>query len=99
MLALTATATPAVVADIRAGFGIEEADAVVTGFYRPNLTLLTDAGRSRRARPSCWSSGCASVRPARRSCTSRCSEPPLRIAEQLADAGLPARPYHAGMEH
>src|SRR5216117_3304898 len=41
VLALTATATPAVVADIRAGFGIEEADAVVTGFYRPNLTLLT----------------------------------------------------------
>src|SRR6266511_653384 len=40
VLALTATATPAVVADIRAGFGIEEADAVVTGFYRPNLTLL-----------------------------------------------------------
>src|SRR3954452_17786524 len=41
VLALTATATPPVVADIRAGFGIEEADAVVTGFYRPNLTLLT----------------------------------------------------------
>src|SRR5882757_5839031 len=39
VLALTATATPAVVADIRAGFGIEAADAVVTGFYRPNLTL------------------------------------------------------------
>src|SRR5215208_3178657 len=41
VLALTATATPAVVDDICAGFGIEEADAVVTGFYRPNLTLLT----------------------------------------------------------
>src|SRR5207237_9881863 len=41
ILALTATATPAVVADIRAGFGIEERDSVVTGFYRPNLTLLT----------------------------------------------------------
>src|SRR5213592_149318 len=41
VLALTATATPAVVVDIRAGFGIEERDAVLTGFYRPNLTLLT----------------------------------------------------------
>src|SRR3954466_1285126 len=41
VLALTATATPAVVADIGAGFGIEDRDAVVTGFYRPNLTLLT----------------------------------------------------------
>src|SRR5258705_9136614 len=39
VLALTATATPAVVADIRAGFDIAEDDAVVTGFYRPNLTL------------------------------------------------------------
>src|SRR5437763_13654223 len=41
VLALTATATTAVVADIRAGFGIEEADAVATGFYRPNLPMLT----------------------------------------------------------
>src|SRR4051794_29231240 len=40
VLALTATATPAVVADIRAGFGIQEADAVVPAFYRPILTLL-----------------------------------------------------------
>ncbi len=45
VLALTATATPAVVADICAGFGIAEHDAVVTGFYRPNLTLLTTPAR------------------------------------------------------
>ena len=41
VLALTATATPAVVADICTGFGIAAGEAVVTGFYRPNLTLLT----------------------------------------------------------
>ena len=41
VLALTATATPAVVEDIRAAFGIEKADAVVTGFYRHNLHLRT----------------------------------------------------------
>src|SRR3954452_20863393 len=41
VLALTATATPAVAADIRRGFEIDERDSVVTGFYRPNLTLLT----------------------------------------------------------
>jgi len=46
VLALTATATPAVVADICEGFGIAEADAVVTGFYRPNLTLLTTPARA-----------------------------------------------------
>src|SRR6266480_251041 len=46
VLALTATATPAVVDDICAGFGIEERDSVVTGFYRPNLTLLTTPVRA-----------------------------------------------------
>ena len=40
VLALTATATPAVVEDICAGFGIAPADAIATGAYRPNLTLL-----------------------------------------------------------
>ncbi len=97
VLALTATATPAVVADIRAGFGIEEADAVVTGFYRPNLTLLLTpvAARERdellverlRERPP--GSTIVYVTLQRTS---------LRIAEQLVEAGLSARPYHAGME-
>jgi ATP-dependent DNA helicase RecQ len=96
VLALTATATPAVVADIRAGFGIEEADAVVTGFYRPNLTLLTTpvaaAERDRllverlRERPP--GSTIVYVTLQRTS---------LRVAALLAAAGLPARPYHAGM--
>jgi ATP-dependent DNA helicase RecQ len=96
VLALTATATPAVVADIRAGFDIDEADAVVTGFYRPNLTLLTTP---------------VSVGERDGTLVERLGERPpgstivyvtlqrtaLRIAELLADAGLPARPYHAGM--
>jgi ATP-dependent DNA helicase RecQ len=96
VLALTATATPAVVADIRAGFGIEEADAVVTGFYRANLTLLTTpvaaGGRERklverlRERPP--GSTIVYVTLQRTS---------LRVAEFLTGAGLPARPYHAGM--
>src|SRR5207245_3096835 len=37
VLALTATATPEVVADICAGFAIPRECAVVTGFYRPHL--------------------------------------------------------------
>jgi ATP-dependent DNA helicase RecQ len=96
VLALTATATPAVVADIRAGFGIEEADAVVTGFYRPNLTLLTtpvaaderDGLLVERLRERPPGSTIVYVTLQRTS---------LRIAELLAGAGLPARPYHAGM--
>jgi ATP-dependent DNA helicase RecQ len=37
VLALTATATPSVAADIRRAFGIEQADHVQTSFLRPNL--------------------------------------------------------------
>ena len=40
MLALTATATPQVLADICRFFRIEKGFAVRTGFYRPNLALL-----------------------------------------------------------
>jgi ATP-dependent DNA helicase RecQ len=96
VLALTATATPAVVADICAGFGIAGQDSVVTGFYRPNLTLLltpvTSGARDAlvlarlRERPA--GSTIVYVTLQRTA---------VRVAEQLAAAGLPARPYHAGM--
>jgi ATP-dependent DNA helicase RecQ len=39
VLALTATATPAVLDDIRARLRIPDADVVHTGFYRPNIRL------------------------------------------------------------
>ena len=39
VLALTATATPAVANDVRAAFAIAADDEVHTGFYRPNLHL------------------------------------------------------------
>ena len=39
VLALTATATPDVVADMRSSLNIPEAEIVHTGFYRPNLVL------------------------------------------------------------
>jgi ATP-dependent DNA helicase RecQ len=92
VLALTATATPAVVADICEGFGIEERDAVVTGFYRPNLTLLTTPVR-------------ASERD--RLLVERVRERPpgativyvtlQRTAERVAELLPDARAYHAGM--
>ena len=96
VLALTATATPAVVDDICAGFGIASDDAVVTGFYRPNLTLLTtpaDAGaRDRllvdrlRERP-----------PGTTIVYVTLQREAVRVAALVAGAGLPARAYHAGM--
>ncbi len=96
VLALTATATPAVVADICAGFGIEQRDSVVTGFYRPNLTLLTTPARAQdrdqllidRLRERTPGSTIVYVT------LQRTAE---RIAALLAAAGQPARAYHAGM--
>ena len=43
VLALTATATPEVAADIAAAFEIAADDVVQTGFYRPNLELRVTA--------------------------------------------------------
>jgi ATP-dependent DNA helicase RecQ len=97
VLALTATATPSVVEDICAEFRIPRERAVVTGFYRPNLRLQTTP-----------------VTPAERDAlllerlTDRLPGPTIiyvtlqktaeRVAMNLQDAGLAARPYHAGME-
>ena len=97
ILALTATATPSVVGDICRSFRIDEADAVVTGFYRKNLTLLTTqtdaADRDQKL-------------------TSRLKEAPPgptivyvtlqktaeAVAAMLSRQSLPARAYHAGMD-
>jgi ATP-dependent DNA helicase RecQ len=97
VLALTATATPAVVDDICAGFGIAPECAIVTGFHRPNLTLyptpvtesardavLLDRLRTRLAGPTIVYVT-----------LQRTAE---RVADDLAAAGLPARAYHAGMD-
>lgn len=43
VLALTATATPKVSADMAAAFHIEDGDIVNTGFYRPNLEYRVSA--------------------------------------------------------
>src|SRR5689334_20841665 len=95
VLALTATATPAVVADIRAGFGIEEDDAVVTGFYRPNLTLLTSAVAAGER------DGLLLTRIKERPAGTTIVYVTLQrtaedVAELLAGGGVPARAYHAG---
>jgi ATP-dependent DNA helicase RecQ len=96
VLALTATATPPVVEDICQSFGIPREAAVITGFHRPNLFLSTapapapgrDAallGRLRERDP-----GSAIVYVTLQATAER-------VAARLAEAGLPARAYHAGM--
>ncbi|HEY3415560.1 MAG TPA: ATP-dependent DNA helicase RecQ [Armatimonadota bacterium] len=97
VLALTATATPAVVRDICAGFNIPPECAVVTGFYRPNLQMVTSP---------------VTAQTRDKLLLSRLQERPSgstivyvtlqktaeRVAALLHDAGLPAKAYHAGMD-
>jgi ATP-dependent DNA helicase RecQ len=97
VLALTATATPPVVEDVCASFGIPRECAVITGFHRPNLFLRTsptparerDAALLERLRTRPPGPGIVYVT------LQRTAE---RVAQALADAGLPARAYHAGMD-
>src|SRR5687767_8351873 len=97
VLALTATATPAVVDDICGAFGIPPECAVVTGFHRSNLFLSTsptlaadrDALLVERLRSRPVGSGIVYV---------TLQKTAERVAAVLSEAGLPARAYHAGME-
>jgi ATP-dependent DNA helicase RecQ len=97
VLALTATATPDVVRDICAGFGIDPDCVTLTGFYRPNLNLAVTpvAAQDRDAlllkRIQSRAPGPAIVYVT----LQRTAE---RVAALLAEAGLPAEAYHAGME-
>ncbi len=51
ILALTATATPEVAADIRRQFAIDQADHIQTSFSRPNLSLNTTACSAQQRLP------------------------------------------------
>ncbi|HEX2203039.1 MAG TPA: ATP-dependent DNA helicase RecQ [Longimicrobium sp.] len=97
VLALTATATPQVVEDICDSFRIPREDAVVTGFHRPNLFLSSHpvAGHERarvlveriRSRPP--GAGIVYV---------TLQKTAEWVSKRLAEAGIPARAYHAGMK-
>jgi ATP-dependent DNA helicase RecQ len=97
LLALTATATPQVLADICREFAIDADCAVRTGFYRSNLKLLTtpvaaaerDALLARRLRER--PKGPAIVYVS----LQRTAE---SVAAQLTTAGFAAKAYHAGMD-
>ncbi len=96
MFALTATATQRVLEDICREFHIDPQCAVRTGFYRPNLTLLTtpvaaaerDAALADRLRSRPPGPAIVYVT------LQRTAE---EVAERLGRAGFSARPYHAGM--
>lgn len=97
ILALTATATPRVLADICRIFDIDKACAIRTSFYRPNLELRATpvtAGEKDRVLFDVLS-----ARPAGPTIVYVTLQKTAEtLAESLAEAGWPARPYHAGMQ-
>ncbi len=97
VLALTATATPAVAEDIAASFDLDAGDVVHTGFHRPNLTLRITAGvagealERLRGRLTTQPPGATVVYVTLQKTAET-------VAAELARTGLPARAYHAGLE-
>jgi ATP-dependent DNA helicase RecQ len=97
VLALTATATPAVVKDICESFAIPAECAIVTGFHRPNLFMSTvPTERVRRERVLLQRIRDRDAGPGIVYVTLQ--KTAEWVARALAEAGVPARAYHAGME-
>lgn len=97
VLALTATATPSVVEDICRSFAISPEDSVVTGFYRPNLTLFTTP-TTPQERDSLLLSRLRERAPGPTIVYVTLQKTAENVADHLAQHNLPARAYHAGME-
>ncbi len=97
VLALTATATPPVLADICRVFEIAPADAVRTGFHRANLHLLTAVvgAHERDARLVDALTRCPAGPGIVYVTRQQTAE---ALSARLVAAGLPARAYHAGLD-
>ena len=97
VLALTATATPTVVRDICAAFRIPESGVALTGFYRPNLNLIATPCLPEERLPKLVQR--LQKRPAGTTIVYVTLQKTAEsVAGRLVREGLPARPYHAGME-
>ena len=96
VLALTATATPAVAKDIRAGFGIAPEDHVQTAFHRPNLELVVTPcpGGERPARLR----AALDAHPGPAIVYVTLQRTAEDVAAHLATAGIAAEAYHAGLD-
>ncbi len=96
VLALTATATPPVLRDVCRAFAIAPECAVRTGFYRPNLTVLFTPIRAAE-RDAALAERLRGRPPGPTIVYVTLQRTAERVAARLADAGFPARAYHAGM--
>lgn len=97
VLALTATAPPSVVEDICRSFSIERHDSVVTGFYRPNLTLLTTPVKAIQ-RDEMLVSRLTERTPGPTIVYVTLQKTAEGLAGYLCSKGVNARAYHAGLE-
>jgi ATP-dependent DNA helicase RecQ len=98
VLLLTATATPKVVVDMEARFGIAPDDVVSTGFYRSNLNLLVEpvSGWDKRRRLVEW----LSERDAQPTIVYVTLQKTAEyVAAHLSQNGIAASAYHAGLPH
>lgn len=97
ILALTATATERVLDDICRGFDIAPECAVRTGFYRPNLTLLTTPVEENE-RDSRLLAALHERPPGSTIVYVTLQKTAEVVAQRLQADGFPARAYHAGMK-
>jgi len=101
MIALTATATAAVLAEIESGLGLRSPLVVCAGFDRPNLSFAVRALRTHEARLAALVAeleaaglrGGAAGRAIVYCSTRKVTE---RVAAELRSAGIAAGHYHAG---
>ncbi|MCQ2997048.1 RecQ family ATP-dependent DNA helicase [Pseudomonas syringae] len=97
-LLLTATATPQVIDDMQAKFAIDPQDVVTTGFYRSNLNLWVEpvTGWDKRRRLVEWL-GAKPDQPTIVYVTLQ--KTAEYTAAHLAQNGIAASAYHAGLPH
>lgn len=96
VLALTATATPTVVDDVCTAFDIPVGDATVTGFYRPNLTMLMTPCPAEDRREKLL--GMLQDRPTGSTIVYVTLQKTAEtVADWLAQKGIAAKAYHAGL--
>lgn len=97
VLALTATATPSVLKDIREAFSIQREDVVQTPFFRPNLQILSRVV-SEHERDSILLQRLKNRLAAPTLIYVTQQKTTAEVSDFLTDNGLDARAYHAGLE-
>ncbi|HEY0101051.1 MAG TPA: RecQ family ATP-dependent DNA helicase [Pyrinomonadaceae bacterium] len=98
VVALTATATPHVRADIIEQLGLREPRAYVSGFDRPNLSIKVVHTLKEREKIAHVKSLAAAAQGGSGIIYSSTRKSVEQVARRLKDAGLSVVAYHAGME-